>query len=117
MVKKPAIRMAAAALAACAALVMALSAQAGTLEDVRARGTLNCGVSTGLIGFSARDANGQWSGFDVDFCRAVAAAVLNDPAKVTYVPLTAAERSARSPDKRIDLPLAQLHWNLEREAG
>ncbi len=102
------------------ALALALagpSAEAGTLEDVRARGTLNCGVSTGLIGFSARDTNGQWSGFDVDFCRAVAAAVLNDPAKVTYVPLTAAERFGALTEKRIDLLSRNSTWNLEREAG
>ena len=53
-------------------------AVAGTLDDVKARGTLNCGVSTGLVGFAAPDAAGVWKGFDVDMCRAVAAAVLND---------------------------------------
>ena len=54
------------------------AAAAGTLEDVQARGKLNCGVTTGLVGFAAPDANGEWKGFDVAVCRAVAAAVLGD---------------------------------------
>ena len=95
----------------------ALPASAGTLEDVRARGMLNCGVSTGLFGFSERDTQGAWSGFDVDFCKALAAAVLNDPAKVTYVPLPANERFAALRDKKIDLLSRNSTWTLEREAG
>ena len=55
------------------------AAAAGTLDDVKARGKLNCGVTTGLVGFAAPDANGEWKGFDVAVCRAVAAAVLGDP--------------------------------------
>jgi len=73
-------------------MMFAGSVSAGTLDDVRRRGTLTCGVSTGLYGFSIRDAAGAWSGFDVDFCRAMAAAIFNDPAKVTFLPLSAAER-------------------------
>ena len=57
-------------------------AAAGTLDDVKARGKLNCGVSTGLVGFAAPDANGEWQGFDVSICRAVAAAVLGDATAV-----------------------------------
>lgn len=95
----------------------AAPAKAGTLEDVRARGTLNCGVSTGLFGFSERNAQGEWSGFDVDFCKAIAAAVLNDPAKVAYVPLPANERFAALRDKKIDLLSRNSTWTLEREAG
>ena len=59
-------------------LGLSLTARAGTLEDVQQRGTLSCGVSTGLAGFSQKDENGNWSGLDVDVCRAVAAAVLGD---------------------------------------
>ena len=80
-------------LAATVALTaVAASAQAGTLEDVQARGELNCVVTTGLVGFAAPDADGQWQGFDVDFCRAVAAAVLGDGSKVKFVPSTGKTR-------------------------
>ena len=80
-----------------AALATALSlstmtAQAGTLEDVQARGELNCVVTTGLAGFAAPDENGRWEGFDVSFCRAVAAAVLGDGEKVKFVPSTGKTR-------------------------
>jgi len=71
---------------------VAISAQAGTLDDVKARGELNCVVSTGIAGFAAPDDSGKWSGFDVDFCRAVAAAVVGDPEKVKFVPTTGKTR-------------------------
>ena len=61
------------------------AAGAQTLSDVQERGTLNCGVNTGLVGFAAPDANGNWEGFDVAVCRAVAAAVLEDPQAVEFV--------------------------------
>ena len=67
-------------------------AGATTLEDVVARGELNCGVNTGLVGFAAPDANNNWQGFDVDYCRALAAAVLGDADAVQYVPLTGKTR-------------------------
>lgn len=70
----------------------ATTAQAGTLEDVQARGELNCVVTTGLAGFASPDENGRWQGFDVDFCRAVAAAVLGDGEKVKFVPSTGKTR-------------------------
>jgi general L-amino acid transport system substrate-binding protein len=107
------------ALAAAAALGMCCGAAAqpaGTLEQVRQRGTLACGVSTGLIGFSNRSPDGQWSGFDVDFCKAVAAAVLGDASKVTYVPLTASERFDALRQGRIDLLSRNTTWTLQREA-
>ncbi|MGE4569843.1 MAG: amino acid ABC transporter substrate-binding protein, partial [Gammaproteobacteria bacterium] len=66
--------------------------QAGTLQDVQANGSVKCGVSKGLAGFSAADSSGTWTGIDVDVCRAVAAAVLGDATAVTFVPLTAKER-------------------------
>lgn len=80
---------------AAAAAVMgacAVNAQAGTLDDVKARGELNCVISTGVAGFAAANAEGQWAGFDIDFCRAVAAAVLGDADKVKYVPSTGKTR-------------------------
>src|SRR6478735_8921096 len=60
------------------------SARAQTLKAVKERGTLNCGVSQGLLGFSSMDDTNTWAGFDVDICRAVAAAIFDDPAKVTF---------------------------------
>ena len=81
------------ALRAVAATSLTLSAQlahAGkTLDGVKQRGVLQCGVGTGVAGFSAPDNKGRWSGLDVDVCRAVAAAVLGDPEKIRFVPLNA----------------------------
>jgi general L-amino acid transport system substrate-binding protein len=107
----------AAGLAAALLLASAASAAAGTLETVKQRGAVVCGVSEGLYGFSERNGQGEWSGFDVDFCRAVAGAVLNDPAKVTFVPLSASERFDPLRAGRIDLLSRNSTWTLEREAG
>ncbi|MBL8568897.1 MAG: amino acid ABC transporter substrate-binding protein [Phreatobacter sp.] len=95
----------------------AFAASAQTLAAVKARGTLNCGVSQGLAGFSDRNAQGVWAGFDVDFCKAVAAAVLGDPAKVTYVPLSATERFEALRAGRIDVLSRNSTWTLEREVA
>ncbi len=83
-----------AAIAATLSLTAALSlgAQASTLQDVQARGELNCVVTTGVAGFAAPDENGRWEGFDVDLCRAVAAAVLGDAEKVKFIPTSAKTR-------------------------
>ena len=81
-----------AVVAAILTVLFPLAASAGTLETVKSRGTLRCGVNTGLAGFSAPDDKGRWQGLDADFCRAVAAAVLNDPEKVEFRPLNAKER-------------------------
>ena len=82
--------------AVLAAAVLALgvtgTAQAGTLEDVQSRGVLRCVVSTGIAGFAQPDANGVWGGFDVDFCRATAAAVLGDAGKIEAVTSTGKTR-------------------------
>ena len=80
-----------AAIAATLSLT-AMTAQAGTLQDVQARGELNCVINTGLIGFAVPDADGRWDGFDVAHCRAVAAAVLGDPDKVKFVNATGKTR-------------------------
>ena len=92
-------------------------AAAGTLETVRQRGALQCGVSEGLFGFSEQNSQGEWSGFDVDFCRAVAGAIFDDPTKVTFVPLSASERFNALRAGRIDLLSRNSTWTLEREAG
>lgn len=104
------------AAAAIVAAGAATVAQAATLEDVRKRGALNCGVSQGLPGFSDRDAKGEWSGFDVDFCKAVAAAVLGDASKVSYTPLSANERFEALRSGKIDVLSRNSTWTLEREA-
>jgi general L-amino acid transport system substrate-binding protein len=98
-------------------LTTALPALAGTLDDVKARGTLSCGVSNGLGGFSERSSDGKWTGFDVDVCRAIAAAIFNDPAKVSFVPLSATDRFDALKNKSIDVLSRNSSWTFEREAG
>ncbi len=88
---------------------------AATLDDVKANGTLRCGVSEGLPGFSDKDAAGKWHGFDVDFCRAVAAAVFGDPAKVEYVSLSAAERFDALTAGKIDVLSRNSTWTMARD--
>lgn len=100
------------------ALVMlgiSLAAHATTLEKVKERGKLLCGVNPGLQGFAAADASGAWSGFDVDFCRAVAAAALGDAAKVDFVPLTAQDRFDKLASGAVDLLARNTTWTMERE--
>ncbi len=101
----------------CLALLAgaAQGAAAGTLDDVRKAGTLRCGVSEGLPGFSDKDANGAWHGFDVDFCRAVSAAVLGDADKVDYLPLSAAERFDALTQRKIDLLSRNSTWTMARD--
>ncbi|MFD2030191.1 amino acid ABC transporter substrate-binding protein [Ancylobacter dichloromethanicus] len=104
------------ALAAAGVLLTAGVAQADTLSDVKARGTLKCGVSQGLAGFSAKDDKGQWSGFDVDFCKAVAAAIFDDASKVEYVPLSAEARFPALQKGEVDLLSRNSTWTMQREA-
>src|SRR5262245_63202235 len=85
------------------ATVAAGSAIAGTMDDVRARGKLICGVSDGLPGFSEKDNSGVWRGFDVDFCKAVAAAALGDKARVEYLQLSADARVGALGDRVLGL--------------
>ena len=95
--------------------LMAGVAGATTLEDVKARGSLNCGVNTGLVGFAAPDANNNWQGFDVEYCRAVAAAVLGDPDAVTYVPLTGKTRFTALSAGEIDVLSRNTTWTFSRD--
>ena len=83
---------------------------------MKARGTLRCGTSDGLEGFEQVDSKGHWSGFDVDFCRAVAAAVLGDPDKVDFVPVTTRQRFEALENGSIDLLDRTTTWTLSREA-
>ncbi|MDX2257432.1 MAG: amino acid ABC transporter substrate-binding protein [Hyphomicrobiaceae bacterium] len=92
-------------------------AQTSTLDTVKSRGVLQCGVSTGLAGFSAPDDKGNWTGLDVDFCRAVAAAIFKDASKVKYVPLTAKERFTALQSGEIDLLSRNTTWTMSRDTG
>ena len=107
------------ALFAAAALFLgiATAAQAATLDDVKARGSLNCGVNPNLQGFGAKGADGAYAGFDVDFCRAVAAATLGDPAKVTYVPLSLQERFDALKSGKVDVLARNTTWTMDRETA
>src|SRR5579871_3682821 len=96
--------------------LLASAASAQTLKAVRARGALNCGVNEGLPGFSSMDQRGIWSGFDVDFCRAVAAAVLGDAGKAHLVPLSAEARFQALHDGKIDVLARNSTWTMGREA-
>jgi general L-amino acid transport system substrate-binding protein len=103
-------------LAAAAALsVTAASAQ--TLKTVKDRGTLSCGVSQGLPGFSSPDDKGNWTGLDVDVCRAIAAAVLNDPTKIKFVPLSAKDRFTALQSGEIDVLSRNTTWTISRDTS
>lgn len=102
-------------LAATALMAGAAHAQA-TLEAVKARGELNCGSNTGLTGFGMPDASGTWVGFDVDLCRAVAAAVLGDPTKVKFVPTTGETRFTALQSGEVDLLVRNSTWTFSRDS-
>jgi general L-amino acid transport system substrate-binding protein len=105
--------------AAVAALaVTALPAHAGkTLDAIKARGQLVCGVNSGLAGFSQADSNGAWTGMDVDVCRAIAAAVLGDATKVKWVPLVAQQRFPALQSGEIDILSRNTTFTLSRDAS
>ncbi|MEL6608610.1 MAG: amino acid ABC transporter substrate-binding protein [Pseudomonadota bacterium] len=91
------------------------AASAATLDDVQARGTLNCGVTTGVPGFAEPDANGVWQGFDVGVCRAVAAAVLGDSTAVEFVPTTGKTRFTALAAGEIDMLARNTTWTFSRD--
>jgi len=95
--------------------VMAGAASAGTLDDVKANGVLKCGVTTGVVGFAAPNAEGYWEGLDVDYCRAVAAAVLGDPEAIQFVPLSAKVRFTALSSGEIDVLARNTTWTLSRD--
>ncbi len=106
-----------ASLAAIAALSTVATAQTKTLDTIKQRGQLVCGVNTGLPGFGAADDKGVWSGLDVDYCKAVAVAVLNDPGKIRYVPLTAKERFTALQSGEIDVLIRNTTWTMSRDSS
>ena len=95
--------------------LLSAAAGAATLNDVESRGTLRCGVTTGLVGFAAPDASGTWQGFDVDFCRAVAAAVLGDPQAVEFVPTTGETSFAALASGEVDLLARDTTWTFRSD--
>lgn len=102
----------------CSLLIMTTFAQAQTtLETVKSRGKLVCGVNTGLAGFASVGADGMWRGFDVDYCRAIAAAIFNDPSKVEYRPLSTQARFTALQSKEIDLLSRNTTWTLSRDTS
>jgi general L-amino acid transport system substrate-binding protein len=106
-------------LAACAliALPSLAGAQQKTLDTVKQRGQVACGVHTGLAGFGAADDKGVWSGLDVDYCKAVATAVLGDSNKVRFVPTTPKERFAALQSREVDLLARSTTWTLSRDSS
>ncbi|GLS33578.1 general L-amino acid transport system substrate-binding protein [Mesorhizobium albiziae] len=100
-----------------AGMIMAAPAAADTLDIVKQRGTVTCGVSQGVAGFSAPDDQGRWKGFDIDICRAVAAAVFGDPERVSYVPLSTKDRFTALQTGTVDLLSRQTTWTLSRDSG
>ncbi|PTY37385.1 amino acid ABC transporter substrate-binding protein [Saccharospirillum sp. MSK14-1] len=98
-----------------AGVCFSLSATASTLSEVRAKDQLDCGVSTGIPGFSNPDNQGHWSGLDVDICRAVAAAVLGDATKVRFTPLTPGDRFSALSSGEIDMLSRNTTWTHSRD--
>ena len=105
----------AAGLASLASL-SAASAQ-GTLDKVKTRGAVVCGTSQGVPGFSLADASGKWTGFDIDWCRALAAAIFKDPEKARYAPLSGKDRLTALQSGEIDVLARTTTWTLNRDAG
>jgi len=102
------------------ALAAGLSAQAAsaqTLKTVKDRGQLSCGVSQGLPGFSTPDDKGNWTGLDVDICRAIAAAIFNDATKIKFVPLSAKDRFTALQSGEIDVLSRNTTWTLSRDTS
>jgi general L-amino acid transport system substrate-binding protein len=108
-------RFARASFAAAAAVMVAGLAHAATLDTVKQRGSLNCGANGQLPGFGLPDAQGNWTGLDVDLCRAIAAAIFNDANKVKFVPLTAKDRFTALQTGDVDVLVRNTTWSLLRD--
>jgi general L-amino acid transport system substrate-binding protein len=97
--------------------VFAQGASAQTLKTVKDRGILNCGSNGTLAGFGLPDAQGNWAGLDVDFCRAIAAAIFNDPKKVKFVPLSAKDRFTALQSGEVDVLARNTTWTSSRDTS
>jgi general L-amino acid transport system substrate-binding protein len=109
--------LAGAALGGLASLSAAPTANAGTLDQVKARGQLICGANPGLAGFGLPDDQGIYKGLDVDECRAIAAAIFNDPTKVKFLPINAKDRPTILASGEIDVLIRNTTWTLSRQTG
>ncbi len=98
-------------------LLFPSAGSAATLDDLKKKGYIQCGVNTGLAGFSQPDSKGEWRGIDVDLCRAVAAAVFGDAKKVRYTPLTAQQRFTALQSGEIDLLSRNTTWTITRDTS
>lgn len=105
----------ASAVAATMWLGLSTSASAATLDDVKSKGSISCGVTTGLLGFSAQDENNRWTGIDADYCHALAAAVLGDSEAVEFLPLSAKERFTALQSGQVDLLSRVTTWTFSRD--
>jgi general L-amino acid transport system substrate-binding protein len=102
--------------AAAALTIPALpAAAAGTLDQVKQKGFIQCGVSQGVIGFSAPNDKGVWTGFDVDYCRALASAIFGDPTKVKFTPLSTKDRFTALQSGEVDILSRNTTWTLDRD--
>jgi general L-amino acid transport system substrate-binding protein len=111
---KKAIASIAFGLVAASVVATGASAQA-TLQSVKQKGTLTCGSNTGLAGFGVPDAQGNWTGFDVEFCRAISAAIFDDPAKVRFIPLAAKDRFTALQSGEVDVLVRNTTWTMSRD--
>jgi general L-amino acid transport system substrate-binding protein len=109
--------LASAALAFVCAAAADGPAHAGTLDQIKARGQLICGSNVGLAGFGLPDDQGNWKGLDIDECRALAAAIFNDPTKVKFIPINAKDRPTILASGEIDVLIRNTTWTLSRETG
>ena len=114
---KNAGRILAGGVVAAAALAAAPAHAGKTLDAIKARGQVVCGVNTGLAGFSEANSQGNWTGLDVDICRAIAAAVLGDGNKVKFVPLNAQQRFTALQSGEVDILSRNTTWTLTRDAS
>src|SRR5213079_1740683 len=97
--------------------IAASAASAQTLNTVKSRGSLNCGSNGTLAGFGLPDSQGRWTGLDVDLCKAIAAAIFNDPNKVKFVPLTAKDRFTALQSGEVDVLARNTTWTQSREVA
>jgi general L-amino acid transport system substrate-binding protein len=104
-------------LGAAALGLSASAASAATLDDVKAKGFLQCGVNTSLAGFSSPNDKGEWTGLDVDFCRAVAAAIFADGTKVKFTPLSAKDRFTALQSGEVDILSRNTTWTINRDTA
>jgi general L-amino acid transport system substrate-binding protein len=114
---KKVVKLAVAGAIGCIGIAGVASAQTKVLDTVKQRGSLSCGVNVGLAGFSQPDDKGNWTGLDVDYCKAIAAAIFGDEKKVKYVPTTAKERFTALQSGEIDVLVRNTTWTMSRDSS